>query len=91
LRRFPANPKLNIDNSPCENVIRPFCLGRKNWLFVGNGGVGVSMAVLASFAATCKDNGVDFEKWLADVLLRLDSRPASGIRTLLPHNWKPES
>ena len=91
LRRFLANPKLNIDNNPCENVVRPFCLGRKNWLFVGGDGGGTSMAVLASFAATCKDNGVDFEKWLGDVLLRLDTCPASDIKSLLPHNWKPSA
>ena len=89
LRRFLSNPKLNIDNNPCENVIRPFCIGRKNWLFVGGGDGGASMAVLASFAATCKDNGVDFEAWLADVIARLDACPASEMDSLLPHNWKP--
>ena len=88
LSRFLSNPKLNIDNNPCENVIRPFCIGRRNWLFVGNDNGGTSMATLASFAATCKDNGVDFEKWLADVLVRLDTCPESEIKTLLPHNWK---
>ena len=88
LRRFLGNPKLNIDNNPCENVIRPFCIGRRNWLFVGNENGGTSMAVLASFAATCKDNGVDFEKWLEDVLTRLDTCKASEMRSLLPHIWK---
>ena len=88
LRRFLENPKLNIDNNPCENVMRPFCIGRKNWLFVGNENGGTSMAVLASFAATCKDNGVDFEKWLGDVLTRLDTCKASEMRSLLPHIWK---
>ena len=27
LRRHLADPRLNIDNNPCENVIRPLCLG----------------------------------------------------------------
>lgn len=90
LSGFLANPKLNIDNNPCENVIRPFCIGRRNWLFVGNDGGGTSMAVLASFAATCRENGIDFETWLLDVLFRLDACPASELKTLLPHNWKPE-
>ena len=66
LRQFLHNPKINIDNNPCENVIRPFCLGRKNWLFVGNEDGGTSMATLASFAATCKDNDVNFESWLCN-------------------------
>lgn len=90
LRKFLDNPKLNIDNNPCENVIRPFCLGRKNWLFVGNHGGGTSMAILASFAATCKDNNIDFEKWLADVLVRLDTTPADQLDTLLPVKWPTE-
>jgi len=88
LRRFLTDPRLNIDNNPCENVIRPFCVGRKNWLFVGNENGGTSMATLASFAATCKDNGVNFEEWLADVLVRLDTTPSDRITELLPHIWK---
>ena len=64
---------------------------KRKQLFVGNEGGGVSMAVLASFEATCKDNGIDFEKWLADVLVRLDCCPTADIRTLLSHNWKPKS
>ena len=88
LRRFLADARLNIDNNPCENVIRPFCIGRKNWLFVGNENGGTSMATLASFAATCKDNGVNFEEWLADVLVRIDTIQASRITELLPHLWK---
>lgn len=89
LRKFLGNPKLNIDN-PCENVIRPFCLGRKNWLFVGNRNGGASMAILASFAATCKDNNIDFEKWLADVLVRLDTTPSDQLDTRLPINRQTE-
>jgi transposase len=27
--------------------------------------------------------------YLADVLLRVQTHPASGIDELLPHNWKP--
>ncbi|MGN0878755.1 MAG: transposase [Oligosphaeraceae bacterium] len=75
LRRHLADPRLNIDNNPCENVIRPLCLGRRNWLFVGSEGGGVSMAVLAGLVATCRENGVDFEEWLLDVLPRLDTHP----------------
>ena len=89
LRRFLAAPRLNIDNNPCENAIRPFCVGRRNWLFVGEPSGGESMAVLASFAATCKANGVDFERWLADVLARLDTCPSESLDGLLPHRWSP--
>ena len=88
LRRYLADPRLNIDNNPCENVIRPLCLGRRNWLFVGSGGGGVPMAVLAGLAATCGENGVDFGEWLPDVLPRPDTYPAARIGEPLPHEWR---
>ena len=49
---------------------------------------GVSMAVLAGFAATCRENGVDFEEWLSDVLPRPDTHPVASIGELLPHEWR---
>ena len=88
LRRHLADPRLNIDSNPCESVIRPLCLGRRNWLFVGSGGGGVPMAVLAGLAATCGENGVDFEEWLPDVLPRPDTHPAARIGEPLPHEWR---
>lgn len=33
LVRYVARGDLPIDNNPAENAIRPFVLGRKNWLF----------------------------------------------------------
>ena len=88
LRRHLADPRLNIDSNPCESVIRPLCLGRRNWRFAGSGGGGVSMAALAGLAATCRENGVGFEEWLPDVLPRPDTHPAARIGELLPHEWR---
>jgi len=89
LSEFLTNPRLNIDNNPLENMIRPIALGRKNWLFAGSEGGGKHLAVLQSFAATCKANHVNFRCWLEDVLLRLGTTPAANIDTLLPHLWQP--
>jgi hypothetical protein len=33
LIRYVEHGDLPIDNNPCENAIRPFVIGRKNWLF----------------------------------------------------------
>ena len=88
LRRYLADPRLNIDSNPCENVIRPLCLGRRNWLFAGSGGGGVPMAVLAGLAATCMENGVGVGEWLPDVLPRPDTHPVASIGELLPHEWR---
>ena len=89
LSEFLKNPKLNIDNNPMENMIRPIALGRKNWLFAGSEGGGKHLAILQSFAATCKANKVNFRTWLEDILLRLGTTPAADIDTLLPHLWQP--
>jgi transposase len=34
-------------------------------------------------------NGVNPVEYIADVLMRVQSHPASRIDELLPHNWKP--
>ena len=36
LYRYTEDGTLNIDNNPAERAIKPFTLGRKNWLFAGN-------------------------------------------------------
>ena len=89
LSEFLTNPKLNIDNNPMENMIRPIALGRKNWLFAGSEGGGRHLAIRQSFAATCKANQVNFRVWLEDVLRRLSTTSAADIDSLLPHLWHP--
>ena len=86
---FLSDPRVNIDNNPAENAIRPWALGRKNWLFVGNERGGEKSAIIASLVATCKDNKVDFKAWLEDVLTRLGTTRHDDIDSLLPHNWTP--
>jgi transposase len=62
---------------------------RKNFLFVGSDEAGENLAGLYSLIATCEANGVNPVDYLADVLLRVQTHPASRIDELLPHNWKP--
>ena len=49
----------------------------------------ISLAGLYSLVATCELNDINPVDYLADVLLRVQSHPASRIDELLPHNWKP--
>jgi transposase len=62
---------------------------RKNFLFVGNDAAGENLAGLYSLIATCEANGVNPVEYLADVLLRVQTHPASRLDELLPHRWKP--
>jgi len=89
LSLFLEEPRLNIDNNPAENAIRPVAIGRKNWLFVGGEGGGRQFAILRSLATTCEANGVNFRSWMEDVLPRLGATPAKDVDSLLPHLWKP--
>ena len=88
LKKFLDNPKLHIDNNPAERLNRGVALVRKNCLFAGSEKGGQNLAILYSFAASCKANGIPLRQWLEDVLPRLTTTPASQIDTLLPHLWK---
>jgi hypothetical protein len=56
---------------------------------VGSYEAGENLAGLYSLIATCETNGVNPVDYLADVLLRVQSHPASRIDELLPQNWTP--
>ena len=62
---------------------------RKNFLFVGHDEAGENLAGLYSLIATCEANQVNPVDYLADVMLRVQTHPASRIDELLPHNWSP--
>ncbi len=59
LIRYLDHPAIGPDTNAIENAIRPFVLGRKNWLFSGSPrGAGAS-AALFSIIETAKANGQD--------------------------------
>jgi transposase len=89
LTLFLTDPHLPIDNNASERALRVAALGRKNFLFVGTAEAGENLAGLYSLVATCEVNGVNPVTYLADVLLRVQTHPASRIDELLPHNWTP--
>ena len=91
LRMFLKDSRLNIDNNPAEKLNRGIAIIRKNCLFAGSETGGQRLAVLYSFAATCKANNICFQTWLEDFLPRLSSTPANQINFLLPPFWKPIS
>lgn len=64
LARFLESPDVPIDNNRAENAIRPFCVGRKNWLFSASVKGVKASAVLYSLAATACANGLNVETYL---------------------------
>lgn len=89
LMMYATDGKLNIDNNPVENSIRPVAIGRKNYLFAGSHEAAKRSAILYSLMGTCKLHGINPFIWLRDVLQRIATHPINKIEELLPHNWKP--
>ena len=64
--------------------MKPFAIGRKNWLFFGNDHGGRRLATLASFTATCQQFGLNPWTWLRETLTHLPITPADQLASLLP-------
>jgi hypothetical protein len=67
LYTFLDHPDAPIDNNRAENAIRPFCLGRKNWLFSTSTKGAEASAIIYSVAATACANGLNLEEYFANV------------------------
>ena len=81
-----------LDNNPAENAIRPFVVGRKNWLFAGSRAGGERAAAIYSVIETAKLNGVEPQAYIADVIEKIASGwPASRWDELMPWNWTAQS
>lgn len=78
-----------IDNNHVENRIRPWALGRRNWLFIGSQLAGERAAVIMSLLQSARLNGHEPWAYLKDVLTRLPTQLNSRIEELLPHRWQP--
>jgi transposase len=88
LVRFLEDGRIELDTNTVERAIRPLCLGRKNALFASSDDGGARWAAVASLAETCKLNGVDPRRYLADLLTRLvGGWPNSRIDELMPWKW----
>ena len=95
LKRWPAftrfldDGRVCLSNNAAERGLRGIALGRKSWLFAGSDRGGQRAAAMYSLIVTAKMNDIDPQAWLADVLARIASHPASRLDELLPWNWRP--
>ena len=75
---------LAIDNNTAERAVKPYAIGRKNWLFFGSDRGGRTLATLSSFTATCLQFQINPWTWLRDTLTHLPITSADQLATLLP-------
>jgi transposase len=89
LTRYTERGDLPIDNNRCENVIRPFVIGRKAWLFSDTPAGARSSAVIYSLVQTAKANGLEPYTWLRRVLRDLPAaKSVDAVQALLPWNLR---
>jgi transposase len=80
---------LSIDNNAAENAIRPFVIGRKNWLFSGTPEGAEASALFYSLIETAKANGVEPYSYLRYVLTNIPmAQLLEDYEALLPWNVK---
>ena len=90
LVRYVEGGHLPIDNNRAENAIRPFVIGRKNWLFSDTPKGATASAQLYSLVETAKANGREPYAWLRHVLERLPTANSiEDYEALLPWNCPP--
>jgi transposase len=84
---YTEDGRLNIDNNGVENAIRPFALGRKNWLFSDTQGGVIASANLYSLIETAKANGINDYAYLKLIFAELPaSNSPAQLTALLPWN-----
>ncbi len=87
LIRFVDNGAWPIDNNLCENAIRPFVVGRRNWLFADTVGGAHASANLYSLIETCKANSIDTYQYLIALFKTLPlAKTADDYEALMP--WR---
>ena len=87
LIRYVENGSWPISNNPCENAIRPFCVGRRGWLFSDTVDGANASANLYSLVETCKANRIDPYRYLTWLFQRLPlAKTVDDYDALLPWN-----
>lgn len=92
LTAYTQDGRLNIDNNPVENAIRPFAIGRKNWMFSSSQQGAKASAMLYSLIETAKANDVEPYAYLRTLFTRLPScETVKDFERLLPGNVQLET
>ena len=65
--RFLDNPNIDISNNRAENAVRPFVIGRKNWLFSDSTKGADASAAWYSIIYTAYQNGLNVEQYLTEL------------------------
>lgn len=88
LSRYVTDGRAPVDNNVIERDIRPFCTGRKSWLFSDSVAGAKASAMVYSLMLTCRACGVEPYAYLLHVLTELPQRPPEAdVTDLLPFRY----
>ena len=93
LTRYLEAGRLELSNNRAERSIKPFVMGRKNWLFANTTDGAQASAVIYSLIETAKENGLDPHQYLLWVLRnapQLSETDEAWTEKLLPANAPKE-
>lgn len=79
--------RVEVDNNPVENAIRPTAIGKKNWLFIGEADAGQRGAIIYTVIESCRRRGLDPFAYLRDLLTRLPTATNWQVPELTPAAW----
>ena len=89
LNQYVKDGDLNIDNNRAERAIKPFVIGRKNWMFSNTSRGATASAELYSIIETAKANGIEPLKYFQRLLEELPKRKdGDSMEDLMPWNIK---
>jgi len=84
---FLKHPALPIHNNDEERDLRHIIIGRKNWMIFASVRGGQVACRLYSLMLSCRQNEVNPEAYIADVLMAVATTPAAEIARLTPWAW----
>ena len=88
--RYVEHGRIRPDNNLVENAIRPFALGRKNWLFAGHPNGAHAGALFFSLMETAKLNGLEPYAYLCHLFEHLPrAQDEQDLQALLPQYIDP--
>ncbi len=90
LRKFLDDGNIPMDNNCAEQAIRPFTIGRKNWVFSGSPAGAEASAAAYSLIETCIANKVDTKEYLEYIFTNMSQEESlkddSVLEKYLPWN-----
>lgn len=88
---FLDDANVPLDNNRSENDIRPFVIGRKNWLFSDSVAGAEASAFWYSLLETANQNGHTLQNYLAYLLIKAPyAQTSQELKELLPNRLSPE-